>query len=230
MRRVRWLSAQWPISMRALASKMKTQPFTSESFDGFLIERVRDDLIEAHFIEKLAYQQTTVDPFGKEEVIDRVVYRDVGFTLFSDFPNIELRDPQRSTKEFVSKLLTLCNFSMTVTPVSVNLLEWIDSFHQRTNQKVLVDAIQLSGLELEVGISAKILLKGERDVREALQHLSGEKKFSLEKVQIKVLNGIQSIPIQMTSSGSVRIPPDHVDDLLPALRDSLPNPIQNIIV
>lgn len=224
MKRVRWLSAKWPVSMRTLGARMKTQIFTPESFDGFVIERIRDSSIEAHFIEKMTFQETTTDPFGKVEIIDRIAYRDVEFTLFSDFPNIELRNSQRSTKEFVSKLLELCSFSLTVNPVSVNLLEWVQAIQRQTQQKLLVDSLQISGLELEEGVSAKVLLKGDKDVREAMQHLSVRKKFTLEKMQVKIPMGSQTVPVHLANTGSVKIPVDHFNDLVPLLRSTLPPP------
>lgn len=224
MKRVRWLSANWPVSMRTLGARMKTQIFTPESFDGFVIERIRDSSVEAHFIEKITFQETTTDPFGKVEIIDRIAYRDVEFTLFSDFPNIELRNSQRSTKEFVNKLLELCNFSLTVNPVSVNLLEWVQAIQRQTQQKLLVDSLQISGLELEEGVSAKVLLKGDKDVREAMQHLSVRKKFTLEKMQVKIPMGSQTVPVHLANTGSVKIPVDHFNDLVTILRSTLPPP------
>jgi hypothetical protein len=158
------------------------------------------------------------------EIIDRIAYRDVEFTLFSDFPNIELRNSQRSTKEFVSKLLELCNFSLTVNPVSVNLLEWVQAIQRQTQQKLLVDSLQISGLELEEGVSAKVLLKGDKDVREAMQHLSVRKKFTLEKMQVKIPMGSQTVTVHLANTGSVKISVDHFNDLVPLLRSTLPPP------
>lgn len=224
MKRVRWLSAKWPVSMEILGEKMKAQLFTPDSFDGFVIERIRENFIEAHFIEKLIYKETITDPFGKDEILDRVAYRNIDFTLFSDYPNIELRNSQRSTKEFVSKLLELCDFSLSITPVSVNLLDWVQSIQEEMKEKLLVDSIQVSGLEVEEGVSAKVLLKGNRDVREAMQHLSVKKKFTLEKVQVKVTIGNQTVPVHLVNTGFVKIPTDYFNDLLPTLRGTLPAP------
>jgi hypothetical protein len=222
MKRVRWLSARWPVSMRTLGAKMKAQLFTAESFDGFVIERIRDNFIEAHFVEKLTYQEITTDPFGKEEILDRVVYRDVDFTLFSDYPHIELRGSQRSTKEFVSKLLEICNFSLVISPVSINLLDWVQAIQVGTRQQLTIDSLQISGLEIEEGVTAKVLLKGTRDVRQALDHLSVNRNFALEKVQVKLTVDNQVVPIHLTSMGSVKVQIDYFNDLVPILRGSLP--------
>lgn len=221
MRRVRWLGAEWPVSMRTLASRMKVQCFTAESFDGFVIHRVRDNSIEGEYVEKLNYQETVTDPFGNETVFDRVRYRRIEFTLFSEFPNIELRDAHRSTREFISKLLELCSFSVTVEPITAELLRWADDFQQAIGEKTVIDSVQVSGLELEAGVHAKVLLKGSKDVRAALEHLSQKRKFELEKVQVKVRAGQLVFPIHLSDSGTARIPEDQWNDLLPMLRSSL---------
>lgn len=223
MRRVRWLGARWPVSMRTLASRMKEQLFTIESFDGFVIHRVREHSIEGDYVEKLSYQETVTDPFGNETIFDRVRYRRIEFTLFSEFPNIELRDAHRSTREFVSKLLELCSFSLSIEPVAVNLLRWADDFQRALGEKTVIDSVQVSGLELEAGVYGKVLLKGDRDVRDALDHLSQKRKFELEKIQVKARIGQQVVPIHLSGSGSARIPVDHWNDLLPMLRTSLAN-------
>lgn len=225
MNRVRWLSATWPVSMKVLGSRMKEYPFTQNSFDGFVIERTRDNSIEARFIEKIAYNEVTTDPFGNEETFERVTYRSVNFSLFSEFPHIEIKDCQRSTKEFVGKLLELCNFSLSVSPISVNLFDWVEEFQQHLEQSVYIDALQISGLVLEGGVSAKVLLKGNKDVREAVTRLAPNMHFNLDKLQVKVRMDQKSIPIHLNSTGAATIPSDFFDELLPLIRASLPLPL-----
>lgn len=222
MKRVRWLSATWPVPMRVLGSRMKDFPFTPDSFDGFVIERIRDKSIEASFIEKVTYSEVTTDPFGKEDIFERVVYRSVNFSLFSEFPHIEIKDSQRSTKEFISKLLELCNFSLTVSPISANLFDWAECLELNLEQPISVDSLQLSGLVLEEGVSAKVLLKGNKDVREAVTHLAPNKNFNLDKLQVKVKMSQKSIPIHLSSTGAATIPADYFEELLPVIRASLP--------
>lgn len=222
MNRVRWLHAQWSSAMRTIGNKLKAMPFTEESMDGFAIERIRDDFIEGRFIEKYVYQEVIADPFGKEEVIERTGYRSTDFTLFSQFPFIELRNGQCSIKEFVNRLLQACNFTLVVSPITVNLLDWVAAFQKTAGQKIVVDSVQVSGVALEEGITGEILLKGDRDVREAIDGIVGGKRYTLEKVQIK-LNGVgKNLSIHLANNGTAKIPPDHTADLLPLLRQSFP--------
>ena len=222
MNRVRWLNAQWPSSMRAIGNKLKALPFSEDSMDGFAIERVRDDFIEGRYIEKYIYQEVNSDPFGKEEVIERTGYRSTDFTLFAQFPYVELRNGQRSIKEFVNKLLQACNFTLVVSPITVSLLDWVASFQKITGQKIVVDSLQVSGVALGEGITGKILLKGDKDVREAIDNIVGGKKYTLEKVQVKMTSGGKSLSVHLANNGTAKIPPDHISDLLPVLRQSFP--------
>lgn len=222
MNRVRWLNAQWPSTMRTIGNKLKAMPFSEDSMDGFAIERVRDDFIEGRYIEKYVYEEVISDPFGKEDVIERTGYRSTEFALFSQFPYIELRNGQRSIKEFVNKLLQACNFTLVVSPITVSLLDWVSSFQQITGQKIVIDSLQVSGVVLEEGITGKILLKGNRDVRQSIVNIVGGKKYTLEKVQVKMISGGKILSVHLANNGTAKIPPDHTSDLLLLLRQSFP--------
>lgn len=221
MNRVRWLNAEWPSTMRTIGAKLKAMPFTEDSTDGFIIERVRDDFIEGRFIEKYIYQEIIADPFSEGEVVERIGYRSTDFTLFSHFPYIELRNGQRSIRDFVNRLLEACNFTLVVSPITVNLLDWVTSFQKTLGEKIVVDSVQISGVALEEGITGKILLKGDRDVREAIDSIVGGKRYILEKVQIK-LNASKSLSIHLANNGMAKIPTDQTSELLPLLRQSFP--------
>ncbi len=223
MKRVRWLKVDWPVSMQKLGERMKAQLFTPNSQEGFVVERVTEDLVEGCFIEKLTIQEVTTDPFGNEMESERVVYRSVDFTLFENHPQIELRTPPRSTKEFIQKLSELCDAELEVEPLTLQLMDWVRTLQGNLKHNLVVDAIQISGLELEQGITAKILLKSERDVREAMQNLIGKSKFMPEKVQLKITMGAnKTVPLHLANTGTVNITSDYYTYLLPILRKTLP--------
>lgn len=221
MNRVRWLTAQWPASMRTIGNRMKSVPFTEDSIDGFAVERIRDNFVEGRFIEKYAYQEINSDPFGKEEIIERTGYRSTDFILNDNFPHIEIKNGQRSIKGFINRLLELCNFNLVVSPITVNMLDWVSVFQNILDQKITVDSLQVSSVELEEGITGKILLKGNKDVREAIRHVVVGKKYTLEKLQLKISMGGRQVNIHFANTGSARVPHDQTSALLPLLRKSI---------
>ena len=200
-------------------------PFTEESMDGFVIERIRDDFIEGRYIEKYNYQEVISTPFGSEEVLDRIGYRTTEFTLFNSPPHIELRNYQRSLKELISRLLEACSFNLVVAPPTVNLIEWVSALQDNLDQEVTVNSLQVSDVEIGEGVTGKILLKGVKDVREATDLLLSGRKHVLEKVQVKFADQHKTVAIQLSSSGTAKLPAVLPSDLLRQLRVSFPRRI-----
>jgi len=221
MRRVRWLSAKWPVSMRTIASRMKNHLFVAGSVDGFVVDRVRDDFIEAHYIEKISYKEVITDPFGEQSVFERIGYRQIDFTLHSEFPNIELCDPHRNTRAFTSRILELCDFAVSIEPLSLNLLNWVSQIEEQLETSVLIDSLQISGVELESGVRSKMLISGIKDVRPAMAKITHDRSFELEKLQMKVRLDSSIIPVQISNLGAAKIPAEFWRDLRPALREAL---------
>jgi hypothetical protein len=221
MRRIRWFSANWPLSLRTLASRMKANAFTEDSSDGFLLERARDSLIEGRYIEKMSYQEKLTDPFGREFTLDRVDYRQVEFGMFADFPQLEIRDAPRSTQAYMSKLLQLSDFSLTVAPLVVDLIEWVDAFHAEFGRKVLIDSVQISGLEFDSGVTGRVSLRGGKDVREAVKNITKNRPYVLNRVQMQVFDGDRISPVQMTNTGSIGLQEQDLNEMYAALRSSL---------
>lgn len=196
--------------------------FKEDSIDGFAIDKVRDTQVGGRYIEKVAFQETVTDPFGDEQVFDRVIYRQTEFNLFSMYPNIELWDAPRSTQAYVTRLLEFSNFAVTISPLSVDLVKWADNFQASNRAQIIIDLIQISGLEIERGISAKITVTGDKDVRLALQQLAKNRKYQLEKLQLRFFRDAKPVAIQLGSTGAVKIDEDQIEELLPSLRETLP--------
>lgn len=222
MNRVKWLDAKWPFNMRKLGSRLKEMSFSDETPDGFVIERIRDDFIEGRFIEKCNLREVVIDPFGREGVQERIAYHTTNFTLFSQYPFIEVRNSQRSIKEFLGRLLEACNFALVVRPITVELLDWVDNFQKLVDHHILVDSIQVSGVKLDEGISGKILLKGEKDVRFAIIDILKDKKYSIDKLQLRINLHGRNVVIHLGSNGSIKIHSDLTIEFSSLLRASLP--------
>jgi len=224
LKRVRWFAATWPIPLRTLATKMKEHAFKEDSLDGFIIDRVRDNLVGGRYIEKVSFQETITDPFGNQQTFERIFYRQLEFNLFSTFPNMELWDAPRSTQAYLSRLSELSSFAASVTSLSVDLIKWVNVFQSITKAKIMIDSVQISGLEIEKGVTARVVITGDKDVREAIQHIAKNRRYELEKLHLKLLQASTIVPIQLGNTGAVKLDEAYVEDYVPALRDALPRP------
>ena len=221
MKRYRWLKAQWPISMRALAKRLKAKAFDVEQSEGFVLDRVRDNYLEARFVEKVEYDDVVVDPFGKELTFHRVDFRKCGFIASTEGPGLELVDAPRSVQAMVSRLAEATEFSLSISPLSVNVLTWAKNTQKGLNRVGVVDSVQVGAVELAQGVLAKAIIKGSTDVLAAANKLVEGKRHVIEKVQLR-LDGSRRTTILLTNAGVVRFDPEPTDEILMAVRAALP--------
>ena len=221
MKRYRWLKARWPISMRVLAKQLRAKEFDGIQVEGFVLDRVRDDFIDARFVEKVEYDDIVTDPFGVESSFHRVEYRKCEFKAMLDGPGLELVDAPRTVQTMVSRLAEATDFALAISPLSVDVLAWATAVQHRLNVAGVVDSLQVGAVELSQGVQAKAVVKGVGDVLAATQALVHGKQHVIEKVQIR-FSGSKRITLLLTKSGVARFDHDPSEELLTIVRSSLP--------
>ena len=220
MKRYRWLRAKWPLSMRVLAKRLKARSFEGDLPEGFVLDRVRDDYLEARFIERVEYDDTVTDPFGKELSFHRVEYRQCEFRASVDGPGLELIDAPRSVQAMISRLAEVTDFGLAISPLTVDTLAWARHLQRYMNITGMVDSLQVGSVELAPGIVAKMLVRGSSDVLNASKDLIEERRHIIEKVQLRLI-GAHKTTIVLASSGMARIDSDVTTDILDSVRRSL---------
>lgn len=204
MTRYRWYQAEWPTTIRTLAKRIKAKAFNDNASEGFVIDRVRDDFLEARYVERLVYTDHVLDPFGRELTFERVEFRQVSFRVSAGWPGLELVDAPRSSQSLVSQLSEATDFTVAIVPLSVDVLKWAHALQEEMGITALVDSIQLGALQLGDGITAKAVLKGENDVRAACSRLTEGRKYSLEKVQLRLGKSGRG-RVLLTSTATARV-------------------------
>lgn len=223
MTRYRWLRAEWPMTIRSLAKRVRQQEFSEGRASGFILDRVRDDSLEARFVERYEYTETVSDPYGKELTFDRLEFRQTAFRATPGWPGLQLLDAPRSTQSLVSGLLEASNFELAVSPIDVNVLAWADQFQRALGAEVVIDSLQVAALMVSEGIKAKVMLKGEKDVRVACKEMVMGRKHVLEKLQMRVTVGGTRTTVVLTNGAGAKI--DGLDvpvELVELLTASLP--------
>ena len=226
MTRHRWLRAEWPMTIRTLAKRVQQQEFSEGRVSGFILDRVRDDSLEARFVERYEYTETVSDPYGKELTFDRLEFRQTAFRATPGWPGLELLNAPRSTQSMVSGLLEACNFELAVSPIDVNVLTWADDLQRALGAEAVIDSLQIAALMVADGINAKVMLKGEKDVRAACREMVQGRKHILEKLQLRVTVGATRTTVVLTNGAGAKVDGADVPvELVEHLRSSLPKPL-----
>lgn len=93
---------------------------------------------------------------------------------------MELVDAPRSTQSFISGLQKASNFALFVSLINVSVLAWADELQRALGAEAVIDSFQIAALTVADGIKAKVMLKGEKDVRVAHNELVQGRKHVLE--------------------------------------------------
>lgn len=226
MTRYRWWRAEWPAPIRTLSKRMRQHSFSEREACGFILDRVREDYLEARFVERYEFKETVTDPFGKEVIFDRLEFRQTSFRASRAWPGLELVDTSRSPQSLVNRLLELTNFTLPISPVVVEVVNWADGFQHIFGGAVRIDAIQIGSLQIEDGIKAKVVIKGEKDVRAACNDVIQGRKHVLEKLQLQVARDQHRASVLLANNASAKVQGYELrDDVVLALRSSLPNSV-----
>lgn len=223
MNRYRWLQAEWPVPIRVISKRIKNMSFGESASHGFIVDRVRDDYIDARYVERVEYIDTVTDPFGSELSFPRVEFRQSSFHISADSSCLELINPPRSAQGLLNRLSELTDFDVAILGLSVDVLAWADAFQDVLGISLLIDSLQIGSLEIESGITARAIIKGERDVKNVSLAFIKSRKHVIEKMQLRLLSP-NGGTILLTNSGSAKIDVDDPTDILRiALRQSIMN-------
>lgn len=219
MTRHSWFSAGWPVSIRTLATRLQAQPFTDEKNEGFQLERVREASLEATYYLKIPPRNSKVDPFGRE-IADGVTYKQVRFVASEGALGLELIDAPRNNQRFVSQLLEICDFSLTISPVRVDVNDWASAIAGSLGVAGYVDVVQYGGIDLGGGTIARVVVRGAKEVREAAERFIA-RPHAVEKIQLRLTGELKGSSVLLSESGSAKIASRESGLLVEAARSSL---------
>lgn len=221
MNRLRWFEMELPLSLRSLGNRLKSLPFTSDSDEGFILERVRDTHLEARHIQKIVIKDTVADPLGIDHIYERTEYRQTSFRVTSDYPQLELMDPPRGLQAFTSRVAELCDFTVSIAAIELNVLQWSERLKRVYPEAFAVIGAQASGLVLEEGVTARVILAGTRDVGRSLTQITQGKLDGVDKVELRFGSVDRAARIILGADGTARILTETTQELKDALRSSL---------
>jgi len=209
------------VTMRDMAKQLQKAAFREGLDSGFLLDRARDNSLDARYIERLAFVESFLDPFGISQVVDRVAYKEVSFTLAKNFPELELRMPPRGLAAFMNGLMKASGFSMSIESYSVDLLRWAKGIERGLGVKAGVRGAVASDIELEGGATARIAVVAPKDARAGLTEVLMGKQYKLRSLQIEYGWNGSLQRIVLSSDCAIRYSERLTEHELDAIRNAL---------
>jgi hypothetical protein len=214
--RYKWLNVEWPLSIAQLAARMKSMEFNSTQQHGFVIDKIRDDALEARYIEKINYTDTITDPFGNETSFDRMEYRQSAFRLTKAPPTLEFINSPRSLQAVLSRFSEITDFTVSIEELQVDVLVWAEELLKSVKGAGDLDSMQISRLELGNKVIAKVLVSGEKDIKDACAQLIGDRKHTLEKIRVRLHPPLKGT-IVLSNGGAATLSIEEVSEYVVSL-------------
>ena len=122
-------------------------------------------------------------PFGQKMEFTRVEFKQVEFRLATGACELEIYDYPRSLRDFFNQLSRLSHRTISITPVTVDVLAWCDRI-SKNGGGARVSALTATNLVLSNTVSAKVRIQGSDEVRGALKSLAGSRKYEVERLVV----------------------------------------------
>jgi len=199
---------------------MKQRAYSNSVPDGFIVDRVRDSHLEARLVERLEYREVVTDPFGEKFEAERVEYRQHAFEAHAEFPQLMLVNPGRGVTIVASRLVELNQFAGTISPLKVDVLEWLNRFQKALRVNALVNHVHATGLELDPGVVASVDVRADRDPRRSLARVANGRLYVVERIQVQVGEN-PTRKLWLSTDGTARVEVEVSEDWIAALREIL---------
>jgi hypothetical protein len=222
LKRLKYLSADWPVALQTVGASIKTAPFSEETGDGFVLERVRSSSLEGRYFEKIVVNEVVEDPFGQTLAYERVTYREVHFKFSKAYPEIEILNPPRSLKMFFNRVAALLDFKVAFESLIVEPVQWVANIKNSNDFKASVQSIEVSGLAIDKDTTARFALVSQQDVLATAEKLIAKRAHYVEKVTIKIESDLGLYSLQLSADGAIRMADEIPAELVDVVRLAMP--------
>lgn len=209
--------------MREIGSRLNVLRYRPEAPNGFVLDRVRADIIEGKYFERNIVHGLSADPFGNEFQYDRIEFEQWQFRLTETQPGFELIGSTRGSRALANRLAEVCDLQLSVEEYTVDLMGWLNATVNELNVDGYVDIIQIASIDLGNGVIARSTIVGRTDVKDAVQRLVGSRSYSLSKLRYRLaVPGAGTMTLSSTASAALKLrDQDQAEDALRvALRQS----------
>jgi hypothetical protein len=229
MIRYKWLFADWNTPINIISSMMLASQFTESSNEGFILSRANSLEIEGQFIQKSEYIFTQTSPLGEQIETQRIEYYVVSFSITHRVNiGLELIDPPRTVRPFISRLHKMMGLGMTVKDSFVNPLSWSEHI-EKAAERFWITEIQAGNIGISDDSVVKITANGSSDVREDFFDFIDGRQHEIQCVKVNVISEEDrdnACSIELRRNGVAKLYSETPHILYPLIRDGLNSEIK----
>jgi len=222
--RLRWFAlSSSGAALPTLLGRVRGREYDESTGIGFRIERSGRNIVKGDFIERIEHDDAVEDPFGRVMRFQRTEFRTVRFHFGTEYAQLELVDPPRSTKVFLSTLSEVTEYQLVVEPIRPDVSKWIKALEQVVG-RLRVRDLEVSGVTLSATASASVVVSGGADVRKDARRLLGDLKGELVGAALEWRQGDDLVNCEISKHGAT------FDDAAPNVGTILRETLRSVVL
>jgi hypothetical protein len=199
---------------------MLSRQFTSELETGFIINTSSRNELSGRYVVSKQLVEEIQHPFGNIETHERKVFEFIDYSLTGEsFELLELKNPARCIKKFISELSQLDNLSLTAEPVKIQIHDLLNRLPTYGVRFITVKQIDLKGISCGKNATASMIVKGNFDYANYLTELDLPLNHELMKMKVEIeYLGIRG-DLEIAPNGKLKICSSLEVSLISIIRD-----------
>lgn len=221
MKKVKWLKINCNLSINEITKLLVQNSFDENKNDGYIFNKIRDDLIEGQFIEKYFVLDKYYNFLNNYEEVQKIEYKTTKFTIcLEKILILTIFNPPRSIKPFLLSLVKQLGIGTSVEEIHINPVTWAEDAFSSISMEIT--QIDISNVMLNRFTSAKMYITGNQDLRPHY-HSSLSQNSITDRVSLTVMSLNLKGKIKLFKTGMAHIDTNKNDIFVNMLRTSLLN-------
>lgn len=220
MKKLKWLNAEWPLSIADISRILLDNQYIESKGHGFVLLESNNQKISGKYIERITNSVVTTDPFGNQFESTSVSYYISIFLIDNSSNVLELTDPPRSSRKLLSTLHDLLGIGLELSEINVNPLTWLN-FFENSCGKLLIHNIAASGIRVPENGLARISVSGKKDIQKEFNSMVGNKFHHIDSVKASGVIEDCNVSLELFKNGSAKITGHIFDTLTSSIKTCL---------
>ncbi|EMC7872768.1 hypothetical protein RZ571_001491 [Acinetobacter baumannii] len=140
--------------------------------------------ISFKFSEKKILETSLLDKNGKEQVIEYLHIDSFNFQIIEDTNSFYLLliNPTRSLKFFKNTLSEILDYSIGLSDINLDPLEWLENIEKNSNERFQILSIEIKDIIFDSKTNGSMIFKSTLDLRTTYKEFLNIKNYKVSKV------------------------------------------------
>lgn len=185
MKKVKWIVLNNRFTLTETIDKLNKDPYTESKGKGFIFEKIRNDLCQGRFVERIITEDKLGTLHGDITTVERIDYRNTIFSIDSNFlPIISITNPPRTLKPFAQAIVKNIGLGVSLEEIDISPFDWFEALSKHLS--LTVTQLDISQVKVADFALAKMQINSSHDLKQYFLNELRDKQSRLERLTASI--------------------------------------------